>query len=42
MLVCPTTRAKGTRLFEDPRDLKLTEATAYGNGVVLLRYEIQR
>ncbi len=40
MLVCPTARAKGTRLFEHPRDLKLTEATAYGNGVALLRYEI--
>jgi dihydrofolate reductase len=40
LLVCPTTRGKGTRLFEDRRDLKPLEATLFDNGVVLLRYEI--
>jgi riboflavin biosynthesis pyrimidine reductase len=40
MLVCPATRGKGTRLFEDWRDLKLVEATPFENGVVLIRYEI--
>ena len=42
MLVCPAARAKGTRLFEAPRDLKLLEATAYDSGVAVLRYEIKR
>ncbi|WP_198664228.1 hypothetical protein [Jiangella endophytica] len=41
MLVCPTSRGKGTRLFQDRRDLSLIEATAFGNGVGLLRYEIE-
>jgi dihydrofolate reductase len=40
MLVCPATRGKGTRIFEDRHDLKLAEATAFDNGVALLRYEI--
>jgi riboflavin biosynthesis pyrimidine reductase len=40
MLVCPTSRGKGTHLFEDRRNLKLVEATSSDNGVVLLRYEI--
>jgi hypothetical protein len=40
MLVCPATRGKGTRIFEDSQDLNLVEATAFANGVALLRYEI--
>jgi len=42
MLVCPASRGKGTRLFEDRRDLKVAEATAFENGVALLRYEIEK
>ncbi|MFC0622857.1 dihydrofolate reductase family protein [Kribbella deserti] len=40
MLVCPAARGKGTRLFEDRRNLKLVEATPFQNGVVLTRYEV--
>jgi dihydrofolate reductase len=40
LLVCPTTRGRGTRVFEDSRDLELVEATSFGNGLALLRYEI--
>ncbi len=42
MLVCPTTRGTGRRVFEDQQDLKPLEATAFDNGVVLMRYEIKR
>jgi hypothetical protein len=42
MLVCPASRGQGTRVFEDGQDLKLVEATAFGNGVALLRYEIEK
>src|SRR5918995_2518697 len=42
MLVCPASRGKGTRIFEDSRDLKLVDATGFKNGVVLLRYEIKK
>jgi hypothetical protein len=42
MLVCPASRGKGTRIFEDWQDLKLVEATSCENGVVLLRYEIKK
>ncbi len=42
MLVCPESRGKGTRLFEDRHDLKPVEATGFKNGVVLLRYEITK
>lgn len=38
--VCPTTRGRGTRVFEDRQDLALLEATGFDNGVVLLRYGI--
>jgi dihydrofolate reductase len=41
MLVCPVTRGAGRRFFEDRRDLSLLEATGFGNGVVLLRYEVK-
>jgi dihydrofolate reductase len=41
MLVCPVSRGKGTRMFEDRQDLKLLQATAFENGVVLMRYEIR-
>ena len=30
---------KGTRIFEDQQDLNLVEATAFENGVALVRYE---
>jgi dihydrofolate reductase len=42
MLVCPASRGKGTRIFEDSQDLKLVEATAFENGLALLRYEIKK
>lgn len=41
LLVCPASRGKGTRVFEDRRDLRLLEAIAFHNGVALLRYEIE-
>ncbi len=42
MLVCPASRGKGTRIFEDRQELKLVEATSFENGVVLLRYAIKK
>jgi dihydrofolate reductase len=42
LLVCPTTRGKGTRLFDDQQSLKVLAATSYDNGVTLLRYEITK
>jgi dihydrofolate reductase len=42
MLVCPASRGKGTRVFEDRQDLELAEATGFENGVALLRYEIKK
>lgn len=42
MLLCPASRGKGTRVFEDSQDLKLVEATSFENGVALLRYEIKK
>jgi dihydrofolate reductase len=42
MLVCPASRGKGKRVFEDWQDLKLVEATSFENGVALLRYEIKK
>ena len=41
MLVCPAARGKGTRIFEERHDLKLVEATAFENGLALLRYQIE-
>lgn len=40
LLVCPASRGKGTRVFEDSRDLKLIEATGFDSGVVIMRYEV--
>jgi dihydrofolate reductase len=40
MLVCPSARGKGTRVFEDRQDLRLLEATGFDKGVALLRYAI--
>ena len=40
MLVCPVSRGRGRRIFEDRQDLTLVEATAFDNGVALLRYGI--
>jgi dihydrofolate reductase len=42
MLLCPTTRGKGTRVFTDQHDLTLVEATAFDNGIALQRYEIKK
>jgi dihydrofolate reductase len=42
MLVCPVSRGKGTRVFEDAQDLTVVEATSFDNGLVLLRYEINK
>ncbi|WP_238146734.1 dihydrofolate reductase family protein [Ornithinimicrobium murale] len=41
MLVCPASRGRGTRVFEDREDLTLIEATGFDHGVALLRYEIK-
>jgi dihydrofolate reductase len=40
MLVCPASRGKGRRVFEDSRDLTLAEATGFDSGIVLMRYEV--
>jgi dihydrofolate reductase len=40
--VCPTTRGRGTPMFEDRRDLRLIEARPFENGVVLLRYDVAK
>jgi dihydrofolate reductase len=42
MLVCPTTRGTGRRLFGDRQDLELIEAVGFDNGVALQRYAISR
>ena len=42
MLVCPSSRGAGRRVFTDRRDLALVEATAFGNGLALLRYAIEK
>jgi dihydrofolate reductase len=41
LLVCPVTRGRGTHLFDGRHDLALVEATAYENGVALLRYSVR-
>ncbi|MBB5789056.1 dihydrofolate reductase family protein [Jiangella mangrovi] len=41
LLVCPVSRGKGTRVFEDAQDLELVEATGFDNGLALLRYAIR-
>ncbi|MEU4821573.1 dihydrofolate reductase family protein [Actinomadura sp. NPDC023710] len=41
MMVCPASRGRGTRLFEDRQDLNLIEAAPFDNGILLLRYEIK-
>jgi dihydrofolate reductase len=33
MLICPVSRGKGARVFEDRRDLRLVEATEFENGL---------
>ncbi|HJP75666.1 MAG TPA: dihydrofolate reductase family protein [Pseudonocardiaceae bacterium] len=42
MMVCPVSRGKGRRVFEDRQDLTPVEATLFDNGVVLLRYAIKK
>ncbi|OXM51430.1 dihydrofolate reductase family protein [Amycolatopsis alba] len=41
MMVSPVSLGKGTRLFDDRRNLKPIEATAFGNGVVIQRYAVE-
>ena len=38
--VCPTSRGKGSTVFDDRRDMRLVEATPFANGIVLLRYAV--
>ena len=40
--VCPTTRGKGTYMFNDSRDMRIIEAKSFKNGIVLLRYDIKK
>ena len=42
MLLCPVTRGTGTRLFHNTQNLTVVEATAFDNGVTLLRYEVKK
>jgi dihydrofolate reductase len=42
MLVCPASRGKCRRVFEDRQDLKLAEATGFDNGVALMHYEVKK
>ncbi|MBB5781539.1 dihydrofolate reductase family protein [Nonomuraea jabiensis] len=42
LLVCPVSRGKGKRVFEDRQDLKLIEATSFDNGLAVLRYKITK
>ncbi|WP_232666734.1 dihydrofolate reductase family protein [Pseudonocardia sp. TRM90224] len=42
MLVCPASRGKGTRIFEDQHDLKLIEATGFDNGLAIVRYAVMK
>lgn len=39
LLVCPVALGRGTHLFTGRQDLKLAEATGFGNGVLIARYE---
>lgn len=41
MMVSPASRGKGTRIFEDRRDLQLLEASGFDNGVAIMRYGIK-
>jgi dihydrofolate reductase len=40
--VCPTTRGKGVRMFEDRYDMQLIKAESFENGVVILRYRMKK
>jgi len=40
--VCPTTRGKGVRMFEDRYKMKLIKAESFENGVVMLQYEMKK
>ncbi|MFG1946333.1 dihydrofolate reductase family protein [Nonomuraea sp. NPDC048826] len=42
LLVCPTTRGRGVPVFEARQDLRLIEAAGFDNGVVLLRYALEK
>ncbi|ALG08383.1 dihydrofolate reductase family protein [Kibdelosporangium phytohabitans] len=42
MRICPAARGKGTRVFEDRHDLRLIEGASFGNGVVILRYDVKK
>lgn len=40
MLVCPVSLGAGTRLFQQRHDLRLLEASAFANGLSLVRYAV--
>jgi dihydrofolate reductase len=44
IFVTPVLLGRGRRLFEEgpPADLRLVETRVFGNGVVMLRYEVER
>lgn len=42
VLVCPASRGTGTRIFAQRHELTLLEATAFDNGLALLRYGITK
>jgi riboflavin biosynthesis pyrimidine reductase len=45
IFVNPVLVGRGRRLFESegpPADLRLVETRTFGNGVVMLRYEVER
>ncbi len=42
LLVCPASRGKGRRIFENSQNLKPVEATVFDNDLVLLRYDIKK
>jgi dihydrofolate reductase len=40
--VCPTTRGKGVRMFENRYNMQLMKAESFENGVVMLRYGMKK
>ena len=42
LLVCPSSRGKGVRIFDHSLDRELVEPTPFDNGIVGLRYDIKK
>jgi dihydrofolate reductase len=40
--VCPTTRGKGVRMFENRHDMQLISGKSFENGVVILQYKMKK